>query len=209
MSARAGRALLMLLATLAWLGVGLQLLVSMRLASAAGRPALAGMLDALCYFTVLTNVLVATVSTARAMRAGSAPGPGMLAATAVYIFVVGLIYTLLLRALWAPSGLHKLADALLHDLVPVLYVLWWICCAPHGQLRWRQPAWWLLYPLAYFAFSVLLGSYSGRYLYPFADIGTLGIAAVLRNAVFLLALFLALGLAAVSLDRALGRRQAP
>ncbi len=203
-----GRTLLLLSAILGWLGLVLQLIVSARLSAAAGRSAFAGVLDALCYFTVLTNLLTALVATLGVSGAqGFFAASGTRAATTVYIFVVGLIYTLLLRALWAPSGLHKIADAILHDLVPLAYTLWWVGFAPKGGLRWVQALRWLGYPLTYFAFSVALGSLTGRYLYPFVDLGTLGVAVLLRNALLLGVLFWILGLAAVGLDRALARGQ--
>jgi len=206
-----GRTLLLLIAILGWFGLLLQLIVSARLSANAGRSPFAGVLDALCYFTVVTNLLMASVATVGVTGdKGFFASAGTRAATAVYIFVVGLIYTLLLRALWAPTGLHKIADAILHDLVPLAYTLWWVGFAPKGALRWVQPLGWLAYPLAYFAFSVVLGLLTGRYLYPFVDLGALGVAALLRNAVLLATLFLLLGLAAVALDRALGpTRRAP
>jgi hypothetical protein len=203
---RAGRALLLLVAILGWLGLVLQLVVSARLASTAGRSPLAGVLDALCYFTVLTNLSTAIVATAGVSGGrGFLASPGTRAATAVYILVVGLIYSLLLRALWAPSGLHKVADAILHDLVPLAYAIWWFGYAPKGGLRWGQPVRWLGYPLVYFAFSVVLGLLTGRYRYPFVDLGVLGIATLLRNAALLALLFWVLGVAAVGIDRALSR----
>jgi hypothetical protein len=205
-----GRALLAVVALLAWCGVLLQLWLSAQLAHAAGGGALRGVAQALCYFTVLTNLLVAIVSSAQ-LR--SAPWlqqrRGLLAATAVYILVVGLIYALLLRATWAPTGLQKLADALLHDLVPLGYVLWWLAYAPKVALRWKSALWWLNYPLAYFGFSVLLGELSGRYLYPFADLSRLGAAVVARNAALLLVFFYLLGLAAIALARRSVRRPWP
>jgi hypothetical protein len=202
----AGRTLLLLIAILGWLGLVLQLIVSARLSANAGRSPFAGVLDALCYFTVLTNLLAAILATVGVTGdKGFFASSGTRAATAVYIFVVGLIYTLLLRTLWAPTGLHKIADAILHDLVPLAYTLWWVGFAPKGGLRWLQPLRWLAYPLAYFAFSVVLGSLTGRYLYPFVDLGALGVATLLRNAVLLGMLFWILGLAAVGLDRALTR----
>lgn len=81
---------------------------------------------------------------------------------------------MLLRSLWAPTGLHKLADAILHSLIPVLFVSWWLLYAPKQGLRWSGPLGWLAYPLAYFVFCVILGMLTGRYLYPFADLGSLG-----------------------------------
>lgn len=203
-----GRTLLLLSAILGWLGLVLQLIVSARLSANTGRSAFAGILDALCYFTVLTNLLVAVVATVGVTGdKGFFAAAGTRAATAVYIFVVGLIYTLLLRTLWAPTGLHKIADAILHDLVPLAYSVWWVGFAPKGGLRWLQPLRWLGYPLAYFAFSVVLGSLTGRYLYPLVNLGALGVATLLRNAVLLGMLFWILGLAAVGLGRALTRTQ--
>jgi hypothetical protein len=199
----ANRLLLMVVAVLGWLGVVLQQWVAAQAAMRAGHSALRGILDALCYFTVLTNLALALVVSASlaGVRWALLTSRATLAAVAVYIFVVGMIYSLLLRALWAPSGLHKIADALLHDLVPLCYLVWWLCFAPKDGLKWSQPFKWLLWPLAYFVFLVLRGQATGRYLYPFADIAKLGLPTVLRNALLLLALFWILGLIAVAVGR--------
>lgn len=207
--AKLTQALLWLVVGTSWLGVLLQLVLSARLAMRQGRSPLAGALDALCFFTVLTNLLVAVVTTARTSARTTWPAArSTLAGVAVYIFVVGLIYSLLLRAKWAPSGLQKAADVLLHDAVPVLYLLWWLTGAPRGGLRWRQPVQWLAYPFAYCVFLVLLGEATGRYLYPFANIAQLGWGTVGRNAVLIFALFWILGVIAVFVDRQLSRRAA-
>jgi hypothetical protein len=207
--ARFTQALLWLVVCSSWLGILLQLVLSARLAMRQGRSPLAGALDALCFFTVLTNLLVAVVSTARtSARTTWLSARSTLAAVAVYIFVVGLIYSLLLRTTWAPTGVQKAADVLLHDAVPLLYVLWWLTGAPRGGLRWRQPVQWLAYPFAYCVFLVLLGEATGRYLYPFANIAQLGWGTVGRNAMLMLALFWILGVIAVFADRRLSRRRA-
>jgi cellobiose-specific phosphotransferase system component IIC len=195
-----GRTLLLCIAILGWLGLVLQLIVSARLNANAARSPFAGVLDALCYFTVLTNLLAGIVATVGVTgEQGFLASSGTRAATAVYIFVVGLIYALLLRTLWAPTGLHKIADAILHDLDRL---------CPEGRAALAPAtALGLAYPLAYFGFSVVLGSLTGRYLYPFVDLGALGVATLLRNAVLLGMLFWILGLGAVGLDRALSRAQ--
>jgi hypothetical protein len=186
-----------------WLGIALQLIVSARLSLSRGDAALRGVLQALAYFTVLTNLMVALGASVRLVRGAGAAAweRRALAALAVYIFVVGLVYTLLLRQLWQPSGAQYLADLLLHDVVPVLYVAWWLSCAPRGGLRVSDAFVWLLWPLVYFSISMLVGHRTGRYLYPFADIGALGVGRALTNAGAVLALFLILGLLAVAFDR--------
>ncbi len=196
------RAWLCVLTLLAWLGILLQLWIAGTAAARRGEPFWHGVGLALCYFTVLTNIWVALVSTRLASGGGGLlSAPGTLAASAVYIAVVGLIYSLLLRQLWAPVGLHRLADQILHYVTPLLFVSWWLVCAPKSGLRFADALKWLLYPLAYFAFSLLLGAASGRYLYPFADTGAHGLATVLRNGVLLLGLFLGLGVVAVAAGR--------
>jgi hypothetical protein len=190
------RSLLIVIALIGLLGILLQLWVSAHLAVRNGHSLLYGVLHALCYFTVLTNILVTIIAARLAL--GGRLAPGTLAAVAVYILVVGLIYSLLLRSSWAPAGLHRLADEILHDVTPALFVLWWLLCAPKNGLHWGQPVKWLGYPLAYFASSVLLGALTGRYLYPFADIDTHGLDTVLRNGALLLLLFCGLGSAAVA-----------
>ncbi len=201
------RPLAALVALTGWLGVVLQLYVSGTRAVAHGEPAWSGVLDALCYFTVLTNILVSVTVTlvALGIRARLTRPPA-LAATAVYIIVVGVIYSLLLRSLWAPVGLHRVADQALHDLTPVLYSAWWVFCAPKGGLRYVHALMWLGYPLAYFAFSLVLGAATGRYLYPFADIQAHGATAVARNGAMLMGLFLVLGAALIAAARVLPGR---
>jgi hypothetical protein len=198
-----------LVALLAWAGVLLQLGVSARLAATGGRAPLQGVLQALGYFTVLTNLLLALSTSATAIGRGpqALRSRGLLAAVGVYIAVVGIVYALLLRSLWAPRGVALLADTLLHGIVPVAYVLWWLVLAARGGLSYRQVPLWLVWPLAYFAVSLIVGSQSGRYLYPFADVGTLGLAAVMRNALMLLGVFWILGMFAVLWDRWRSRAQ--
>jgi hypothetical protein len=201
------RSFLIIIAVAGWTGLVMQLVVSVRAGAADALPAWRSVLLALSYFTVLTNLFVTVVVSARIGRISSRSilsRPAMLAAAAVYIVVVGLIYSLLLRTLWAPSGIHKAADAILHDLMPLLYLSWWLVFAPKGGLTVGDPFRWLIYPLAYFAFALLLGHFTGRYLYPFADLPALGLATVARNGALLLGLFWGLGLAAVLVSRLAG-----
>ena len=197
------RTFVAIVALVAWAGVLLQLWLAARSAQHDGRSTLHALLLVLCYNTVLSNILVALVASSMALRGPGSrlTSPGTLAAVAVYIGVVGLIYSLLLRSQWAPVGLARVADELLHDVTPVLYVLWWLLCAPKNALKWGSPVKWLVYPLTYFLLSLIAGACTGRYLYPFGDVTAHGLALVLRNGALILVLYLGLGLAAVALAR--------
>ena len=161
----------------------------------------------LSYFTILSNlaVVAACVAAARGGRSWLA-GPRALGAVALYIAVTGLVYVLVLRHMCQPQGWQWWADAGLHYATPLAYLAWWIALAPHGRLRWRDPGAWLLFPFAFLVWTLLRGAWLSEYPYPFIDVGTLGLAAVLRNAAGICVVFVTLGALLVALDRRLGRR---
>lgn len=155
------------------------------------------------YFTVLTNLLVALAFGWVAI--GGRPHPRRLAGVMLAILLVGIIYGLLLRGLLTLSGGALLADTLLHKVTPVLVPLWWIAFAVRGQLRWRDPWGWMLFPALYLPYALLRGMVEGRYAYPFIDVAKIGIGTVLVNAVLIAMGFVAAGHALVWIDRRMAR----
>ncbi|MBU0868631.1 MAG: Pr6Pr family membrane protein, partial [Alphaproteobacteria bacterium] len=151
------------------------------------------------YFTVLTNLLVALAFGWVAI--GGRPHPRRLAGVMLAILLVGIVYGLLLRGLLTLSGGALLADTLLHKVTPVLVPLWWIAFAVRGQLRWRDPWGWALFPALYLPYALLRGMAEGRYAYPFIDVAKIGIGTVLVNAVLIAMGFVAAGHALVWIDR--------
>lgn len=208
---QARRAALLLTALVATGGVLLQAIITTGLLRAQGGTALDGLWRILLYFTVLTNILVATVCIAslRDERGETFfARPSTQAAVALYIAVVGIIYNVILASLWKPQGLQYIADLMIHIASPILYGLSWLLFARKGELSWRAPLWWLVYPLTYLVYALARGVMGGLYPYPFIDIAALGVEKVALNSLMMLALFLALGFGVVVLDRALGRRRA-
>ena len=147
------RAFTLLAALVAWAAVTLQLVLSLQLAVANGRGILGGVVVYLSYFTILTNILVAlTLSVPLAAPKGTLgrffSRPGVATAVGTAITVVGLAYFFLLRRIWDPQGWNLVADAALHYVVPVLFLLYWYLAVPKGGLRFRRhpqvaavPAW--------------------------------------------------------------------
>jgi hypothetical protein len=195
-------------AVLGWLALAFQLRLAIAFSLGRGFSTAHGLVIFFGFFTVLTNILVALVFTFAFLRPASR---GFLArarvksAVLVYIGMVGLIYSLLLRHLWTPAGAQLIADRLLHDVLPPLYLLYWIAFVPKGALRWIDPVYWLSYPSAYFVYILLRGALLGSYPYPFLDVAALGYARLVMNALALLAAFLAAGFLCVGIDRALCR----
>ena len=162
------------------------------------------------FFTVLSNLLVALTTSCALAATHSTPdrflgGDRVRGAAVLCIGVTCGIYHFVLAATWFPHGAQRVADVVLHYLVPALYVLWWLACAAHGRLVWSDALRWLLLPLAFLLWVLLRGGEVHEYPYPFLDVDALGLGTVLRNAFAIGALFLLAGLALVAFDRGLRR----
>lgn len=168
-----------------------------------------GTLRFITYFTILSNIAVALVAfTATTGRPGFFAQARVRGAVALYIGVTGSIYFFILRHLWQPQGAQWWADTGLHYAVPLAYWAWWLAGVPHGALRWRDVAGWLLFPLGYVIWVFLRGAWVGEYPYPFIDVGQLGWARVGVNALGVMGVFVVLGLVVVGLDHVLGGKRA-
>ena len=194
-----------LVALVAWVGVLLQLALSLQLAMANGKSVGDGLVIYLGFFTVLTNLLVAISLSWPLLRPHSAPGrwlqrPGVNSAITVSIAIVGLAYHL--RHIWNPQGLQWLADVTLHYAVPLLCLVHWWFAVPPARMAWSAPLAWAAWPLAYLAYALLRGVWLQSYPYPFIDVLALGYPQTLLNSAGLLVVFLLLGSVLVAISRA-------
>jgi len=211
MNAELRRRLITSAAVLGWAGLGIQLYLIFFARLSVGASLLGGLVSFFSYFTVLTNTLVAVVLTcAVSDRESSARRwflqPWVTSGIAVSIAVVGLAYSILLRHLWHPQGWQFIADELLHDVMPLLFLAYWWLCVPKGTLRLKHLPLWLIYPLVYFAYALLRGHLLGAYAYPFIDVALLGYPQVFINAGGILLGFVLIALLVIGIDRWQGRR---
>ncbi len=191
------------LALIAWFALALQYAVLVQVVGSwTGAAA-----SFFSFFTILTNLLVALVTSCLAvapLAQRRPPGARIISAVAVYITMVGVVYALLLRDLWAPEGQQAVTDALLHTVVPILYVGYWLACVPKGTLRVGDISLWLVPPLLYVAVRLVRGAATGWYPYPFIDAALIGYGRVALSVVVLLLAFSTLSLVFVAIDRILG-----
>ncbi|WP_460140168.1 Pr6Pr family membrane protein [Pseudomonas sp. S2_E01] len=197
-------------ACLGWAGLSIQMYLIFHSRWTLGASLLGGLVSFFSYFTVITNTLVATVLTCHLSARESAARrwflqPGVCSAIAVSIVIVGAAYNVLLRHLWHPEGWQWVADELMHDVMPLLYLAWWWICVPKGTLRLRHIGLWVIYPVVYFAYVLLRGHLLAVYPYPFIDVDSLGYPQVFLNAGGLLVGFLVISLVLIGVDRWRGR----
>jgi hypothetical protein len=200
------RAYLVVAAIVVWAGLLLQLDVSTMLLAKQGRPISYTVFRMLGYFTILTNLIVASYYTVRLFDyplrvAAWLTKPPVGSAIALYISFVAFIFAVLLQHLTDLSGPAWVADTILHYVTPALFVIYWAVFIPKRSLRWIHALVWAAYPLAYVIYALIRGGLSGFYPYPFIDASVLGLPQVLLNTLALLVIFCFAGLLVILIDR--------
>ena len=193
------RAFATIAALVGWAALILQLALLVRLTVADGRGVSGGIVAYLGFFTILTNILAALALSAPLVAPDSSPGrflsrAGVNTAVAAAMALVGIAYSLLLRHTWNPQGWQLVADEVLHDVMPVLFLIHWWFRVPKGAVRWTDVPRWCAYPVGYLLYALVRGALIGRYPYPFIDVGALGHRRVLVNSVGLLLGFVLIAL---------------
>jgi hypothetical protein len=195
-------------ALVGWFALALQYALMIGPALAEGT-ALGTTVRFFSYFTILTNLLVAAACSAMFLSSGETrrffTRPSILTGIALSIALVAIAYSILLRRIWDPQGWQLVADHLLHDVVPLLFVAFWVVWVPKRALTASHVWRWALYPIAFFAYALAQAKVTGWYPYPFLDAADLGYAAVLRNGSIILVLFVAAGFAMVAAGRRFSR----
>ncbi|MBA2562828.1 MAG: Pr6Pr family membrane protein [Chitinophagaceae bacterium] len=163
------------------------------------------------YFTLTTNLIVATCCTTLLFKPNSRWGnffsqQKTLTAITVYIIIVGIIYNIILRFIWSPKGLQMIIDELLHSVIPVLFLVYWLIFVLKNQLKWQDVLPWLIYPLVYTIFILLRGAVSGFYPYPFINISELGLKNALINAIGIAIVFLIVSLLFVAIGKFVNKK---
>ena len=138
------------------------------------------------FFTILTNILVALYFTSRIPMFKKASfqkifNKGALTALTTFILVVGLVYQIILRNTWHPTGLQRIIDELLHSVIPLFVLIYWLLFANIEELKFQNSKNWLWFPALYFAYVIFRGHFSNFYPYPFITVSEIGYLQVLIN----------------------------
>lgn len=163
------------------------------------------------YFTLLTNTFVTLVMARAALRPErldglNAPRVELMAATSIAF--VGIVYNLLLASRWDPQGWQKVADVIVHNVVPIWVLVFWLL-RPHGSLKWSHAAFAALWPAAYAVYGLTRGAFDGFYPYFFLDPTALSITQIALNLLGLVVAFVLGALLLVALSRVLDRSRSP
>jgi hypothetical protein len=194
-----------------WFSLVLQIAISIPAFLKTGRSIAGTLVQLFSFFTILTNLLAAVclavlLVTPKVRLAKYFLQSHVFSAIALYITIVGLVYNLVLRSLWHPEGLFKLADELLHTVNPLLFVAYWLAYVPKANLKWGQAFKWLWVPFIYSVYIFIRGALSHLYPYPFLNVDELGVMQVVINCLVMLAAFLVIGFLFIWINRVMAKR---
>lgn len=208
---QAAKFIMIITALTAWVALILQQYIIIDNTPGNGLTTLQAVGRFLIFFTILSNLLVAISLTAVLLSPASSKGrffakPPVIAAITLYIFIVGLIYNLVLRNIWSPTGRDRVADELLHVAVPLLYILYFLFFAPKAWLPWKSLISWLVFPLVYLVYAIIRGAVEGFYPYPFLSLNNLSVGKVTLNCTMVMVAFIVFGLLIIAWCRSIKKK---
>ncbi|OFQ21629.1 hypothetical protein HMPREF2946_01150 [Actinomyces sp. HMSC062G12] len=197
-----GRAAYWVVAALAWAGVASTIIISTLGGYApptyyeeglfggaasgwAGAPQ--RLVECLSYFTELSNIMVALISTilARSGRVGRWGRAAHLCAL-MMITVTAIVYATLIGPYEVLSGYALVTNPLQHIIVPAVFVGVAAIAGPRGGITWGTLGRALLIPIAWVAYTLARGALVHQYPYGFVNVWRIGYAQVGVNIVAIL-----------------------
>lgn len=126
------------------------------------------------YFTIEVNILVVVMFLLSALAIAAHKESRRLDAlrgmSTTFILVVGIGFAILLAGLeGAVLTAVPWDNLVLHYIIPVAVLVDYLVDPPRTRLQLRQCLNWLVFPIAYVAYSLSRGALTGWYPYPFLD----------------------------------------
>jgi hypothetical protein len=163
------------------------------------------------FFTIQSNILVAICFTVLWFKPKNKLelfflDNKSLTAITMYITIVGIVYNLILRFLWMPTGMQRITDEILHLVIPVLVLIYWFQFVSKKSLEYKNVFPWLLFPFLYLIYTLVRGYFSDFYPYPFLNVSVLGYTPVFVNSFYMLIAFLSVGFLLIFSSKLLSKR---
>jgi hypothetical protein len=144
------------------------------------------------FFTILSNIFGAVLwlwLAIRWRRTRSRNDDLLRGAATLYLVVTFVVVVVLLQGAELSLS-NAVVDFVVHKLFPVLAVIDWVVDPPETDLRMRDIALWLVFPVVWVAFTLIRGALDGWYPYPFLDPDPGGYRSVAYHVVAILAAFI-------------------
>lgn len=124
------------------------------------------------FFTVESNIIAVVALLISATYAWRGQLPRWVhylrGAATIYMTVTGITYSLLLRNVDVDTAVPWV-NLVLHYIIPIVMIVDWLIDLPPFRIRVGSAMIWLVFPVAYLAYSLIRGPLVDWYPYPFLD----------------------------------------
>lgn len=127
--------------------------------------------------------------------------PAVHGAITLYISVTFIIFAILLAPGYVPEGIYIFTNLMVHYIIPIAMIFEWILTETDAEYKWSYELYWMIYPIAYLIYSLILGGVFSIYIYPFFDVTKLGVPGLVLAIIGLTSFFLLLGSFYIFLNR--------
>jgi hypothetical protein len=90
---------------------------------------------------------------------------------------------------------------MVHYIIPIAMIIEWILTETDAEYKWSYELYWMIYPIGYLIYSLILGAIFSIYIYPFFDVTILGVPGLLLAIIGLTSFFLLLGCLYIIINR--------
>ncbi|MFW9882005.1 MAG: Pr6Pr family membrane protein [Candidatus Thorarchaeota archaeon] len=127
--------------------------------------------------------------------------PAVHGAITLYISVTFLIFAILLAPFYIPTGIYIFTNLMVHYVIPIAMIFEWLITEIERKCEWIYLPYWLIYPIGYLIYSLILGGVFNIYIYPFFDMTKISIAGLIIAIIGLTLFFILLGALYIFLNR--------
>ena len=162
------------------------------------------------YFTIQSNLIAVAVFLIGAARWRETPTIGwelVRGAALLYMTVTLVVFSLLLSGSDVDTAVVWV-NTVVHKLFPLVLLIDWILDPPRHRISIRDSLVWLVYPLAWLAYTMVRGALVGWYPYPFLDPANGGFGTVALYVVAILVFGVVLCAVLATAGNILGDRRA-
>jgi len=149
------------------------------------------------WFTIWGNLVACAIMAMMAL--GKRVSPGVMAALATALTIIGAIYWILLSGEHSPNGYDRITNQFHHTIIPAATVLWWLAFTPKARSTRALIPTIMIPPISYGIFTLINGHLTGFYAYFFLDLPTLGWPQFALSNALLAAFFAGVGAGLVTL----------
>lgn len=126
------------------------------------------------FFTIESNIIAGTLFAIVGIGGILGAKRGQLdylrGAATLYMTMTGIIYVLLLSGNEVSlQTTIPWVNMVLHYVMPVAVLIDWLIRPPVKRITYRSALYWMIFPVAYFIYSLIRGAIIGWYPYPFIN----------------------------------------